>query len=682
MSLMLAAFSAYAGSPALQIYSAVPAPNYEITRDADDLAQMTDGHRNQFPIWTNRKSVGWQNKSPVVLKGRILSVGRNTSVMGLNFSTAKGDYAGVYPPMRIDVYCGSDKRGWHHSAFTAPDAGGYADRSTITVPINFESSCSESFAIVIHFLGAFLMLDEISPVVGYPSVAITESKAEPELAPDRLVDDSKNRLKEQLAADQRAWLRRYIEFNEMQNGAAWLSPPWSSLEMQSLSPEMTAVTSLAIQGSQDWSNDYIVGLLNGSSEAQEFFLSGRAAAVKKREVLVVMSVLAANGRTVFDPLRPLASEGVRVPPQSMTYLLIREVASESYSQVLTVTSNQGLRRELQVNVEILPGISDRRGPGPAVVVWSYLSDAPLWREDNRNALISLLREGGVNVFVVHPSSIPLPGDAGEWARLGATLSRELQAYRGAKQVLLYLAWDDRLRPTNDDELLRRDVQEWTARLIRLMTDEGYNFDDWAIYPVDEPKGGDYKLIAKVGEWIKEKEGKIRIYANPGQVNIRDLVPGGALQSAAAFVDIWQPLLGTPAKVMRPLVNKGRDQEWWIYQVGRQPAKAIPPGCYRKLGWEAVRNSATGFGFWSFSDTGKSSAWDDYDGIRPDWAVVYEEPDGAVTSSRRWEAFRQGIRDYRALQECQAVHGNEKSTRESCDRFEEILSISFAGLRCE
>lgn len=54
--------------------------------------------------------------------------------------------------------------------------------------------------------------------------------------------------------------------------------------------------------------------------------------------------------------------------------------------------------------------------------------------------------------------------------------------------------------------------------------------------------------------------------------------------------------------------------------------------------------AKGVGFWAYSDTSGSSAWDDFDGRRPDYAVVYENKNGPV-SSRRWEAFREGIEDY-------------------------------------
>lgn len=57
--------------------------------------------------------------------------------------------------------------------------------------------------------------------------------------------------------------------------------------------------------------------------------------------------------------------------------------------------------------------------------------------------------------------------------------------------------------------------------------------------------------------------------------------------------------------------------------------------------------ASGVGFWSYSDTNGSSAWNDLDGKYPDWAVVYEA-DNRIVSSRRWEAFREGLEDYSLL----------------------------------
>jgi len=90
------------------------------------------------------------------------------------------------------------------------------------------------------------------------------------------------------------------------------------------------------------------------------------------------------------------------------------------------------------------------------------------------------------------------------------------------------------------------------------------------------------------------------------------------------------------------------RDWWLYSNPKSPAKlASPLHDFRLLAWWAWHYGARGIGFWSYSDTNGSSAWDDLDSRRPDWAVVYESPDGIV-SSRRWEAFREGLEDYALL----------------------------------
>jgi hypothetical protein len=113
------------------------------------------------------------------------------------------------------------------------------------------------------------------------------------------------------------------------------------------------------------------------------------------------------------------------------------------------------------------------------------------------------------------------------------------------------------------------------------------------------------------------------------------------------VDYWQPSLLAVRGHLGDFF-KGLQKEWWIYGNPKSPAKiGSPLHDYRLLAWWAWHYRASGVGFWSYSDTNGSSAWDDIDGRRPDWAVVYESDKGVV-SSRRWEAFREGLEDYALL----------------------------------
>lgn len=71
-----------------------------------------------------------------------------------------------------------------------------------------------------------------------------------------------------------------------------------------------------------------------------------------------------------------------------------------------------------------------------------------------------------------------------------------------------------------------------------------------------------------------------------------------------------------------------------------------------MSWQAFYLGFKGAGFWNYADTGSGenlgSAWDDFDGKRPDFSVIYEGENGTIVSSRRWEAWRMGVEDYELL----------------------------------
>jgi len=90
-----------------------------------------------------------------------------------------------------------------------------------------------------------------------------------------------------------------------------------------------------------------------------------------------------------------------------------------------------------------------------------------------------------------------------------------------------------------------------------------------------------------------------------------------------------------------------ETDWWVYDNPLSPAKASGGMFYRSLSWGAWSVNAVGIGFWSFSDTGRSSAWDDFDGRRPDYSVIYDY-DGTLIKSLRWESFCDGVEDFKLL----------------------------------
>ena len=157
----------------------------------------------------------------------------------------------------------------------------------------------------------------------------------------------------------------------------------------------------------------------------------------------------------------------------------------------------------------------------------------------------------------------------------------------------------------------------------------------------------YPIFLDILRTIKETDESVQVYANPIYPETSsEQLSKYQLKKAGRFVDIWQPDYRL-AKKYRDFFAKWGDS-YWVYEVPEYPAKAVSPEWYENIPARARKVGASGVGFWSFSDTGKTSAKNDFDGRRADYAVVYDSGSGAYLPSRRWFAFLEGLAEDRDL----------------------------------
>jgi hypothetical protein len=100
------------------------------------------------------------------------------------------------------------------------------------------------------------------------------------------------------------------------------------------------------------------------------------------------------------------------------------------------------------------------------------------------------------------------------------------------------------------------------------------------------------------------------------------------------------------------------------------------GDYRAAALFAFRHNATGIGFWCYNLGG-----DSWGRIDLEYMLVYPGRTKPVTS-RRWEAVREGIDDYRilaALRKRLAGDGGAKLTAAARTRIKRLLEVSLPGL---
>jgi hypothetical protein len=85
-------------------YTLDPAPNYPHCTDPGDTTQLTDGDYTSAYFWTQRSTVGWTGRRPIIIT---VDLGATSPIRGASFNTAAG-VAGVQWPESIALLVSDD----------------------------------------------------------------------------------------------------------------------------------------------------------------------------------------------------------------------------------------------------------------------------------------------------------------------------------------------------------------------------------------------------------------------------------------------------------------------------------------------------------------------------------------------------------------------------------------------
>ncbi len=658
LATIVVAQSSFAGTTTVQVREMSSQPNYATTTDRGDSVQLTDGAITNFPMWAKREAVGWTATSPVTISldlhhGQARPHESHTGTLRIH--TAKGLYAGVDVPHQIDVYS-ADAAGRHVKVGSlSPNTQQLADKTHhwLTVPVSY---ATDTLLIVLHARGQFLFLDE---------VIWQENEASGSLPKDRPVGSKTQALTDSIDGLRANLLSRAVTQNAVSPAPSsetellwWAQDPWGHLPLDIPAKERdTLPKRFMVEGFQGEQESICLGLrtwVSGSPSPVVLNVTGLPA--ESVRLYTVIPIVAANGQVVYDPLEPLGPErtvALRTDKSSYAWISfdLRTIPVGSHTFTVSMLGPNG-QEIATATGELLVRAALPLVRKPAAVNWAYINDNPIWR--NPDVAFQDLLAHGINVFVLHPRTIPGVGLDGMWSAEHATaFNKFLTLARGKGTLLLYLGWDISKNPlgvsTQHPNLTydaKRRLIDWVEKMSAYLEHNGFSKNEWAIYPVDEPRGANITFLETVAHAIKSVDPAIRLYADPtsgksGRTSIDDL------QRLNNLVDIWQPnliFLREQAHTFFPQLNK----PWWVYGNPNSPAKlGSPLHQYRFLAWWGWMFGASGVGFWSYSDTNGSSAWNDLDGKYPDWAVVYEA-ESRIVSSRRWEAFREGLEDYSLL----------------------------------
>jgi hypothetical protein len=289
--------------------------------------------------------------------------------------------------------------------------------------------------------------------------------------------------------------------------------------------------------------------------------------------------------------------------------------------------------------------------------WSYLN-WPILEGKEEEAVRDLLAHY-TDTFIIHHPYLPWPvvDDEGNIISMDfSEFDQQLEYHRGARMFLLWFMFESPLlrRMKTSFEFMSPQWEnvfaQWINAIVSHLEAKGITKTQFAFYPVDEPSfspNEKHQILITTARKIKSIDSQLLVFTDP--IGSYD---AGGLANISQVVDIICTQLGvlTP-ELSRALQATGRTI--WTYQCGGPGKDLSPIGYYRLQAWGAWLNGCKGSGFWSYADTGwpestfGKSAWDDFDGKNADYAIIYESPEELV-SSKRWEAWRDGIEDYEYL----------------------------------
>jgi hypothetical protein len=203
---------------------------------------------------------------------------------------------------------------------------------------------------------------------------------------------------------------------------------------------------------------------------------------------------------------------------------------------------------------------------------------------------------------------------------------------------------------------------WLKLWIQHLQELGLDYSDFSMQIWDEATGEEAKKVAEVGPFLRSIDPKIRWVMDGAQ----DLDDAKLMNP---YVDIWIPhldsLLKSSEKVQLVAYYKATGKPIWCYTCRVNMTSQPVLDYYRLKPWLAYQLGLDGVCFWAYNSW-RGDSWSDFDVVGEegysDNGVVYAGDQGPITS-RRWEAYREGLQDYQYLYLLQQLikQVDEKST---------------------
>ena len=691
-------------------YSYSPKPNYQLCTDESDKVQLTDG-KSAGSRWTEKSTVGWRKPEPAV--EIVIDLGQSYAIEKVNVHTIGGGFASVEFPQFIAVLLSDTENNFKFAGLVSNrEPANIHSVGSRGVPrvmsIENINAAGRFVKLVTRPNGLMFFTDEIE-VLGEKLSVSTKTNLRDnheifesdEVLLSRIdnylqLEDDKSELAKsvKIRKDSTANL---LNINQLQNAREILGKekakiykdkykkdfvcfPANPMEMV-YEKEMPLRDSAKEISIEMWQNEYesaAFNIINCSDKTMRMSvavspLSGPEGQKIDSDKTIIKRrtqyVIASEAGSIADALILQRENSFEIEPGQLMQIWLTiynpELAAGNYKAKIAVLATQGEGKEsaletIPINIQV----SENRLPDKLALdtcVWDYYDVA------SENEMAIDLHNHHINVCVVPAQDLPFlrfSSDPPGMARKPdySKLDSVIKGHEYAETFLLGMSFSVARKDFGRfgdvqwmTDAWKKVFSSWLKELVLHLKEQGVDYDRFALYPFDESISDEYYDLAGL---IKSVDPKIRLYANsfgkgPDEfMRFRD------------YIDIW--CLQDSHIVRHPdwfATIKNFKKRMWTYEC-LEPMKAQSPySYYRLLPWRAFQRGQDGAGFWIYyyglGFRPGEVPWNDT--LRPQGfsGVVYGAKSSPVTglsenivTSRRWEAWREGVEDYQYLYELQ------------------------------
>ena len=676
-----------------------PKANYPLTNGKNDSSFLTDGIYSSIKgsIWVDPKTLGWTHVSEVSIHtdlGKIYSVG------SITLNTAYNATVGANLPQNLFVFTSINDSDYFLNGDMMKNISQKNGVNVLKLKLdNLNAKCRYILIKAIPN-GAYFFTDEIE-VFEAPDKRLQTVEKNTNLGRGPIF--RRNNIDEFVKKNSgqkiiRNFLDQYIQAAKMINNTGIFNTNLigieneiatrndlndSSLEsykyqLMALTTENSTRNELLVKNIHPFSEDFslienpllyklankdtTLTIISGGTEYAGFSVYNEG---KNKEMfrlsfsgdsrLSTMNIFnekfitTRDFKIIPDALIQVSSdEAIQVYPGETKFYLVRITGKKAGFEnrmisIKSKTNSYNLNYGVTINKILLNAANLKMN----AIVWAYFNYLLLIHRES-SAQRDLLAHH-INTMVIPPGALSFGNPLGVKSILGGYLDNCF----GFKNILLFVNLAGKVNsPGFFSDKWKASFLGWYDTAIASLQAKG--FKNNYLYLFDEISNEDIPSFNRIVLWLKQVRQSVKFY---GTVN-----SDKDLSQLLPVLDIIQ-LVNRNNIPIESITKENK----WIYD-SRQPEKSqLPYSFFRLMAWDAYAKGCNGIGFWDYADVGRvkneTSVWNDFDGVAPDYSVVYDLND-QIISSRRWEAFKLGIEDYELLIKYESKYG-KKATLQIC-----------------